>query len=272
MIYLICKAFGFDIVQDGNWISHGQQSIIQNKKPKSPPRTHQVSFFRSLKPMFPCTQTIGFKNKTISGIHDQLFESSRSCSWLIISHLFSHRASWKTYLRIETVMAELADRPCFSFDYWGSLFWTLDPKDKNCLRYVGGVDISFAPRNKIDACALSDNLWISSMSVVWETYSMVKLTAPYVAGFLGFREIPFIEDILKRLRKEQPSLFPARCKLMPIRVDANLEIFRFFWWMAMEFYIWEVSHQPISIILTGNAQILDKHANSVLLLEFLVLG
>uniref|UniRef100_A0A672YRY5 Endonuclease V n=1 Tax=Sphaeramia orbicularis TaxID=375764 RepID=A0A672YRY5_9TELE len=37
---------------------------------------------------------------------------------------------------------------------------------------------------------------------------MVKLTAPYVSGFLAFRETPFLLEALQRLEKKEPSLMP----------------------------------------------------------------
>ncbi|TNM86157.1 hypothetical protein fugu_008428, partial [Takifugu bimaculatus] len=37
---------------------------------------------------------------------------------------------------------------------------------------------------------------------------MVALTAPYIAGFLAFRETPFLLDALKRLEKNRPDLIP----------------------------------------------------------------
>lgn len=37
---------------------------------------------------------------------------------------------------------------------------------------------------------------------------MVTLTAPYVAGFLAFRETPFLLDSLERLQKTRPDLTP----------------------------------------------------------------
>ncbi|XP_068920211.1 endonuclease V isoform X1 [Petaurus breviceps papuanus] len=37
---------------------------------------------------------------------------------------------------------------------------------------------------------------------------MVNLTAPYVSGFLAFREVPFLVDAIKRLQKKEPSLMP----------------------------------------------------------------
>uniref|UniRef100_A0A3B1IFD7 Endonuclease V n=1 Tax=Astyanax mexicanus TaxID=7994 RepID=A0A3B1IFD7_ASTMX len=37
---------------------------------------------------------------------------------------------------------------------------------------------------------------------------MVNLSAPYIAGFLAFREAPPLLQLLQRLEKEQPSLMP----------------------------------------------------------------
>uniref|UniRef100_A0A3Q4HQG4 Uncharacterized protein n=1 Tax=Neolamprologus brichardi TaxID=32507 RepID=A0A3Q4HQG4_NEOBR len=37
---------------------------------------------------------------------------------------------------------------------------------------------------------------------------MVTLTAPYIAGFLAFRETPFLLEALQRLKKNQPTLLP----------------------------------------------------------------
>uniref|UniRef100_A0A3B4A724 Uncharacterized protein n=1 Tax=Periophthalmus magnuspinnatus TaxID=409849 RepID=A0A3B4A724_9GOBI len=37
---------------------------------------------------------------------------------------------------------------------------------------------------------------------------MVALTAPYIAGFLAFRETPFLLEALKRLEKNKPELMP----------------------------------------------------------------
>uniref|UniRef100_A0A3P9KZK2 Endonuclease V n=1 Tax=Oryzias latipes TaxID=8090 RepID=A0A3P9KZK2_ORYLA len=37
---------------------------------------------------------------------------------------------------------------------------------------------------------------------------MVTLTAPYIAGFLAFRETPFLLQALQRLKESQPELMP----------------------------------------------------------------
>ncbi|EPY88228.1 endonuclease-like protein [Camelus ferus] len=37
---------------------------------------------------------------------------------------------------------------------------------------------------------------------------MVSLTAPYVSGFLAFREVSFMVDAVRRLREKEPHLVP----------------------------------------------------------------
>jgi len=86
--------------------------------------------------------------------------------------------------------------------------WDLNTQGTKCIKYIGGVDISFVKDSKVDACATVIICEYPSLNVVWETYSMVTLTLPYVPGFLAFREVPFIMDILQRLQKEQPKYMP----------------------------------------------------------------
>lgn len=43
---------------------------------------------------------------------------------------------------------------------------------------------------------------------MYEDSQMVTLTAPYVAGFLAFRETPSLLDCLRRLEKKRPDLLP----------------------------------------------------------------
>lgn len=47
-----------------------------------------------------------------------------------------------------------------------------------------------------------------SLNVVYERYQMVRLTKPYIPGFLAFREVPFLLDLLNELRKTRPELVP----------------------------------------------------------------
>ncbi|KAK4389070.1 Endonuclease V [Sesamum angolense] len=56
------------------------------------------------------------------------------------------------------------------------------------LKYVGGVDLSFSRNDSLIACATLVVLDISTLEVVHEDSSIIKLRIPYVPGFLAFRE------------------------------------------------------------------------------------
>lgn len=61
--------------------------------------------------------------------------------------------------------------------------------DSSKLRYVGGVDLSFVKENSSFACGALVVMDLETMQVAYEDYETVKLTMPYVAGFLAFREV-----------------------------------------------------------------------------------
>lgn len=47
-----------------------------------------------------------------------------------------------------------------------------------------------------------------ALQVLYEDCRMVAVSAPYVAGFLAFREVPFMVEAVQRLQREQPELRP----------------------------------------------------------------
>ncbi|GJW72114.1 endonuclease V [Tanacetum coccineum] len=57
------------------------------------------------------------------------------------------------------------------------------------LKYIGGVDISFLKDNSSVACGTLVVLDFETLDVVYEDYVLVQIEVPYVAGFLGFREL-----------------------------------------------------------------------------------
>ncbi|XP_038598003.1 endonuclease V isoform X3 [Tachyglossus aculeatus] len=85
--------------------------------------------------------------------------------------------------------------------------WQGEPDFSGLLR-VGGVDLSFVKGDGVSACASLVVLSYPELEVVYEECRMVRLTAPYVSGFLAFREAPFLADAVQRLREEEPSLTP----------------------------------------------------------------
>ncbi|XP_050175256.1 endonuclease V isoform X10 [Myiozetetes cayanensis] len=98
--------------------------------------------------------------------------------------------------------------------------WQKDPNFAG-LERVGGVDLSYIKGDDTRACAslvvlsypalevtrVNPSLR-GSVQVLYEDCRMVTLTAPYVAGFLAFREVPFLVEAVQRLQQEQPRLRP----------------------------------------------------------------
>jgi len=84
------------------------------------------------------------------------------------------------------------------------------------LRFIGGVDISFIKGDQHNACAAFVVLEFPELNVVYEDLQLVKLTAPYIAGFLAFREVHFCVEQIEKLRKNKPQYEPQ-----VIVVDGN---------------------------------------------------
>ncbi|CAD5124222.1 DgyrCDS12517 [Dimorphilus gyrociliatus] len=84
------------------------------------------------------------------------------------------------------------------------------------LQYVGGVDISFIKDDNVNACAAFVVCRFPDMKVVHRDLSMVKLTKPYIAGFLAFREADFLIEKIEKLRRDNLKIFPQ-----VVLVDGN---------------------------------------------------
>lgn len=76
------------------------------------------------------------------------------------------------------------------------------------LERVGGMDLSFIKGDEVNACAQLVVLSYPDLTVLYEDSHMVTLTAPYVSGFLAFRETPFLLEALQRLKNSQHVLMP----------------------------------------------------------------
>jgi len=85
---------------------------------------------------------------------------------------------------------------------------------------IGGVDISFVSeenqKEDVDACAALVILEFPSLKLLYTSFQMVKLTAPYIPGFLAFREVEFIVELINKLKRDKPNLVPQM-----ILVDGN---------------------------------------------------
>ncbi|KAK6173364.1 hypothetical protein SNE40_016832 [Patella caerulea] len=75
--------------------------------------------------------------------------------------------------------------------------------------YLGGMDISFIKGDDVNACAALVILSFPSLEVVYEDYEMIELTAPYIPGFLAFREASFLVDRYHKLISTHPHLKPT---------------------------------------------------------------
>ncbi|NXG20784.1 ENDOV Endonuclease, partial [Grallaria varia] len=84
--------------------------------------------------------------------------------------------------------------------------WQREPALRG-LRRVGGLDLSYGGAGGA-ACASLVVLSYPDLQVLYEDCRMVTVTAPYVAGFLAFREVPFLVDAVQRLQAEEPELSP----------------------------------------------------------------
>ncbi|XP_030638712.1 endonuclease V-like [Chanos chanos] len=93
--------------------------------------------------------------------------------------------------------------------------WQKSP-DFAGLERVGGVDLSFIKGDDVNACAQLVVLSFPDMKLLYKDSQMVTLNAPYVAGFLAFRETPSLLEALEKLKREQPSLMPQ-----VVLVDGN---------------------------------------------------
>ncbi|NWT04577.1 ENDOV Endonuclease, partial [Mionectes macconnelli] len=85
--------------------------------------------------------------------------------------------------------------------------WQKDPNFAG-LERVGGVDLSYIKGDDTGACASLVVLSYPALEVLYEDCRMVAVTAPYVAGFLAFREVPFLVEAVQRLQQEEPRLRP----------------------------------------------------------------
>ncbi|XP_072793198.1 endonuclease V isoform X1 [Taeniopygia guttata] len=85
--------------------------------------------------------------------------------------------------------------------------WQKDPQFSG-LQRVGGVDLSYIKGDESRACASLVVLSYPALEVLYQDCRMVPVTAPYVAGFLAFREVPVLVEAVQRLQQEEPQLQP----------------------------------------------------------------
>ncbi|XP_035755115.1 endonuclease V [Egretta garzetta] len=89
------------------------------------------------------------------------------------------------------------------------------------LERVGGVDLSYIKGDDTSACASLVVLSYPALEVLYEDCRMVAVSAPYVAGFLAFREVPFLVEAVQRLQQSPGSnRSPGKERCQSLRAHA----------------------------------------------------
>ena len=73
--------------------------------------------------------------------------------------------------------------------------------------YLGGLDISFIIGDDINACACYVVV-DKNLEVVYKDTKMVKMSAPYIPGFLAFREARFLVELVDAQKASKPEITP----------------------------------------------------------------
>ena len=79
---------------------------------------------------------------------------------------------------------------------------------KSNFSYLGGLDISFIVGDDVNACACYVVI-DSNLEVVYKDTEMLKMIAPYISGFLAFREATFLIDLVNAQKKIKPEVTPS---------------------------------------------------------------
>ena len=86
-------------------------------------------------------------------------------------------------------------------------------------KLFGGLDISFIVGDDVNACAgyvVVDASDAQNLRVVYQDLQMVQMTAPYIPGFLAFREADCLIELVNKQRRSRPELTPG-----VLMVDGN---------------------------------------------------
>ena len=87
---------------------------------------------------------------------------------------------------------------------------------ENDIKLVAGVDISFVPDDPNSACAAYVVCSLPYLNVVYEKLEMITLAAPYIPGFLAFREAEPLKTYV-----ESNMLSLKECVTTPLNFKVN---------------------------------------------------
>ena len=83
------------------------------------------------------------------------------------------------------------------------------------LKYIAGMDISAIKHNQniaVSALVICDR----NLKIVYEDYKLVNMDEPYIPGFLAFREVKHLVNLINDLKNNHPEYIPQ-----VILVDGN---------------------------------------------------
>ncbi|KAL7311150.1 hypothetical protein PS15m_008946 [Mucor circinelloides] len=84
------------------------------------------------------------------------------------------------------------------------------------LKYVGGVDLSFPLGDHENAVACLVVMRMPDLQIVYKEFLQTKLHLPYISGYLAFREVEPLMELIQQLKTNKPDLYPQ-----VILVDGN---------------------------------------------------
>ncbi|KAJ8574508.1 hypothetical protein ON010_g4701 [Phytophthora cinnamomi] len=121
---------------------------------------------------------------------------------------------WKAeQLQLKTQLIETDVVQWHLGSHVGDAAATAETKSCRKLSRVAGVDISFLKGSNEHACASIVVLEYPSLSVLYEAFTYVSLPAPYIAGFLAFREVPALTKLYDDLRRRRPGAWKRVCRM-----------------------------------------------------------
>lgn len=112
------------------------------------------------------------------------------------------RKQWEAEQKLLASLAVLED----------DLDWSCETPDFPGLQRLCGVDVSFFS-DRTYAIATVVILSFPKLEVLWERSAAFRLSVPYVPGFLAFREVPALSQLM--------SSVPKRLKPQVVLVDGN---------------------------------------------------
>ena len=84
------------------------------------------------------------------------------------------------------------------------------------IKYIAGVDIGHHKTDETRANVVITIFDYKTMKEVYRTQEYVKLTFPYISGFLGFREVEHFKMLFNKVKNIVPEFYPDL-----VMVDGN---------------------------------------------------